>query len=403
MRLKRNIRLMYAIALLQGMVFYGPIATLYRQASGLSIFQITLIESISLALCLLLELPWGIVADKIGYRNTMIVCCLLFAASKIVFWRAAGFPGFLFERILLSVVIAGMSGVDISILYLSCADGSSQKVFGIYNNLQTTGLLFAALLYSLVLSGSYRLAGLLTVVSYGAAAALSFGLREVKSPDATRRATPRELMACVLTALRDRRLLLLLLGVALLNDTHQTVTVFLNQLQYVRCGLSDAAIGVVYVGVTMIGLLGVFSETFTRRLGARFSAAILYGFAAAACFAMSVWKSAWLSVAAVAVLRLSFSLFQPLQTELQNRRVRPRNRATELSVNAVLIDCVGVGTNLVYGKLDALRLPAALLAGGALCAAGYVCFLCGSRRCSLPARNGGKAVSDKMVGEKGTV
>ena len=69
---KRNIRLMYAIALLQGMVFYGPIATLYRQAAGVSVFQITLIESISLALALALEVPWGILADRIGYRRSMI-------------------------------------------------------------------------------------------------------------------------------------------------------------------------------------------------------------------------------------------------------------------------------------------------------------------------------------------
>ena len=55
MKNNRNIRLMYAIALLQGMVFYGPIATLYRQAAGVSVFQITLIESISLALALALE------------------------------------------------------------------------------------------------------------------------------------------------------------------------------------------------------------------------------------------------------------------------------------------------------------------------------------------------------------
>ena len=54
---KRNLRCMYAIALLQGMVFYGPIATLYREAQGVSIAQITLIESISLALCILLEVP----------------------------------------------------------------------------------------------------------------------------------------------------------------------------------------------------------------------------------------------------------------------------------------------------------------------------------------------------------
>lgn len=45
---KSNIRLLYAIALLQGLIFYGPIATLYRQIQGLSVFDITLIESISL-------------------------------------------------------------------------------------------------------------------------------------------------------------------------------------------------------------------------------------------------------------------------------------------------------------------------------------------------------------------
>ena len=36
--MKRNIYLMYAIAFLQGMVFYGPVATLYRQAQGVSVF-----------------------------------------------------------------------------------------------------------------------------------------------------------------------------------------------------------------------------------------------------------------------------------------------------------------------------------------------------------------------------
>ena len=75
---KRNLRCMYVIALLQGMVFYGPIATLYREAQGVSIAQITLIESISLALCILLEVPWGILADKLGYKNT----CLLYTSPS---------------------------------------------------------------------------------------------------------------------------------------------------------------------------------------------------------------------------------------------------------------------------------------------------------------------------------
>lgn len=87
--MKRNLYLMYAIALLQGMVFYGPIATLYRQAQGVSVFQITLIESLSMALAVALEIPWGVIADKIGYRHTMIFCSVLFFASKLVSWLGA--------------------------------------------------------------------------------------------------------------------------------------------------------------------------------------------------------------------------------------------------------------------------------------------------------------------------
>lgn len=377
MKPKRNIGLLYAIALFQGMVFYGPVATLYRQAAGISIFQITIIESISLAVCLLLELPWGVVADKVGYKNTLIFCCFLYFLSKIVFWRADGFAAFLLERVMLSVVIAGMSGVDVSVLYLSAEEGTSQKVFGIYNNLQTAGLLFASLVYSLFVRENYRLAGFLTVVSYGIAAVLSVGLTEVKNMDGTQKINRKELFKTVKSTLADKRLLLFLAGVALLNETHQTVTVFFNQLQYVKCGLSAAEIGVIYVGVTIAGMTGVFSERLTRKLGVVPLTSVLYGTAVTACVILAACSSAWLSVAAVVLLRVSFSLFQPLQTELQNRRVVGRNRATELSVNSLLIDGVGIGTNLIYGKLADINLPSALFTGAALCLVGYLCVRAG--------------------------
>lgn len=374
MNLKQNIRLMDAIALLQGMVFYGPIATLYRQAAGMSIFQITLIESISLAICLALELPWGIVADKIGYRKTMIACCSLYFLSKIIFWQARGFAGFLLERVVLSVTIAGLSGVDASILYLSSAEGRSQKAFGIYNGLQTAGLLFASFVYSFLIRDDYRLAAFLTAVCYGTAAVLAFGLKEVKPDGKTLSSDPAGFLPVLKRIFQNRRFLLFLVGVAFLNETHQTVTVFLNQLQYVKCGLSNAEIGFVYIGVTIAGLSGIASARFTRRLGTMLSASVLYGTAVAACVAMAVTRNAWLSVAAIVLLRISFSLFQPLQTDLQNENVTTQNRATELSANAVLIDCVGVGTNLVYGRLADLRLSAAMFTGAALCLAGYAGF-----------------------------
>lgn len=373
MKLKRNVWLMYAIALLQGMVFYGPIATLYRQSAGITIFQITIIESISLVLCILLELPWGIIADKIGYKKTMLFCCSLFFISKIVFWKASDFEAFLVERILLSIVISGLSGVDSSILYLSCDKDESQKVFGIYNNLQTAGMLFASPVYSLIIKDNYRAAGLLTVYSYGIAAILAFWLIEVKSNHGkSEKGITGDFIKLLKQILKKKKLILFLIGVALFNETHQTITVFLNQLQYVKCGLTNTAMGFIYIGVTLVGLLGAFSEKLTRVLGAMKFTFILLGMAVIACAILGVTANAYLSVGSIAIFHISFSLFQPLQMELQNQQVISQNRATELSINSVIMNCVGIVTNLIYGKLADISLALSMFTGSLLCLVGLL-------------------------------
>lgn len=373
MKPKINIWLMYAIALLQGMVFYGPIATLYRQSVGITIFQITIIESISLALCLLLELPWGIVADKIGYRKSMICCCGLYFLSKIVFWKAANFEAFLVERIILSIVISGLSGVDNSILYLSCDKDNSQKVFGIYNNLQTSGLLFASAVYSMIIKDNYRLAGFLTIISYGIAAIIAFCIIEVKDNHNKKELTgAKEFLKLLRQILKNKILILFLVSVALFNETHQTITVFLNQIQYVKSGLTDASIGYIYIGVTLVGLLGVFSVKLTQIFGKKLFVFALYGLAILACIILGVTANAWLSIIAIVIFRISFSLFQPLQMELQNKQVISQNRATELSINAVIINFVGIVTNMIYGKVADANLSLAMFTGSLMCAIGFV-------------------------------
>lgn len=366
---KKNIYLMYAIACLQGMVFYGPIATLYRQVQGVTVFEITLIESISLALCLLLELPWGILADQIGYKRTMVVCCLVYFISKIVFWRAAGFFAFLLERILLSVAIAGLSGVDMSILYLSAPKEESQKVFGIYEGLSTFGLLAAAFLYSAAIGENYRLAGLLTVVSYGLSALLSLFLTEVRE-EGKEKTSGKAFYDGLRQVLGDKRLLLLLLGIALLKETHQTVTVFLNQLLYVRAGMANAVIGYLYIVVTIVGLGGVLSAAVTKKMGKDSLTKACYLTSAAVCLLLAFIGSGWGAAVGIMVFRLAVSLFTPLQTQMQNERIVTAERATALSIHAVIIDSVGIGTNLIYGALAEKSLTAALVSGAILCAVG---------------------------------
>jgi predicted MFS family arabinose efflux permease len=379
---KRNVYIMYLIALLQGMVFYGPVATLYRQAQGVTVFQITIIESISLALCLLLELPWGVIADKIGYKKTMVFCCMLYFISKIVFWKADGFGLFLLERIMLSVIIAGMSGVDQSILYLSCDKDHSQRVFGLYNSLGTAGLLTASLVFSVFVKDNYSLSGFLTVISYGIAAVLALWLVEVRG-DEKRDQSVRQFTSLLVGVAKNKRLLMLLLGVALLNEAHQTITVFLNQLQYTKCGMSPSTIGYIYIIVTIVGLCGAWSERITYKMGRGAMSYTLYSACIAACLILAFTGSAILSVLCIIILRAAFSLFQPLQMDLQNKGIETENRATALSINAIIIDSVGVGTNLVFGALADATLSGAFLFGGAACLIGMLMFAAGYKAVNI--------------------
>ncbi len=370
---KKNLYIMYAIALLQGMVFYSPIAALYREARGLSVFHITLIESISYLLCIALELPWGVLADRIGYKKTMCICSVVYFASKLVFWRADSFGLFLLERVLLSIVVAGLSGVDVGILYLSCPKGESQKAFGIFNAMGSAGLLTAALVFSLFISENYGAAALLTAAAYGAAMVLSFFLTEVKGEEKPA-FDPAGFKEIFLRTVKNRRLVMFLVAVAFITQTHQTLGVFLNQMQYESCGLSPAAIGFVYIAVMVAGTLGALSHKLTRRLGVKRASAALYAAAFAACLLLGFTNSGVLSVLGILVLNLANSFFQPLQTRLQNNQVLSPNRATELSVYAILIDCVSAGTSAVFGALAKAALELSFFFGAVLCAAGLLLF-----------------------------
>ncbi|HKM08350.1 MAG TPA: MFS transporter [Sphaerochaeta sp.] len=114
---KKAVVLMNLSAFFSGMVFYAPVATLYRQNRGITIWQMSIIEAVSLALMMALELPWGYISDRIGYRRTLIISFSFLFVSKIVFFGADNFSLFLMERILLAIAFSALSGVDIAYLH----------------------------------------------------------------------------------------------------------------------------------------------------------------------------------------------------------------------------------------------------------------------------------------------
>ena len=374
MNRKIGIPLFCATAFLQGMVFYGPIATLYRQARGVSVFQITLIESISLACLIALEIPWGYVADRIGYRRTLAACNVLYFLSKIVFWRAEGFGGFLLERLMLSVVLSGFSGCDSAYLFSLAGEGESQKAFGAYEASATAGLVAASLLFSTAVGGDFDAAGFLTVLSYGAAMVLTFFLPEVPPPARRRAGVGARAGEAAREVWDNRRFLLFLAAAALLTESNQTITVFLSQLQYVRAGIPARAMGYLFIPLTLMGLFAARSHRLTARLGEGRALSGLFLLGALSCGLLAVTGSPVLSVAGILALRLSASVFAPIGMEVQNRQVRSCGRATMLSVYSSVMNLVAVGTGLIFGRLAEEGVGRAMAAGAGFCLTGLLLY-----------------------------
>ena len=233
--------------------------------------------------------------------------------------------------------------------------------------------MLAAVIFSAFVGANYKLAGGLTVISYGLAALAAMGLTEVKDHE-KQSFHIGEFKEILKQTLKNKHFLLLLLAVAFLSEAHQTITVFLNQIQYEKCGLSDSVIGYVYVAVTLIGLFGAFSAWCTKKFGTYSAGMLLFCAAFASCVVLAYTQSAAVSIGAILLLRFSNTLFQPFQMELQNKQICSHNRATVLSINSMIIDSVEAGTNLVFGYLAESSLNISFLFGAGLCLIGLCLF-----------------------------
>ncbi|WP_164918899.1 MULTISPECIES: MFS transporter [Acutalibacteraceae] len=378
---KTKYQIYYVIVLLQGMVFYAPAAGLYRVERGLSVFQITLIESVSLLLMIALELPMGFLAERTGYRRTILICNLLYFLSKLVFWRADSFALFLLERAVLAVVCAGLSGCDSAYLYACAGRERSAAAFSLYHAFTALGIVIAALVFTFGIGGDLSRSAGLTAGTYGIAAALSFLLPEAGGPRAEPVPFSRAARLLRSEGRNALRFLLYLAACALLTQTVQTAAVFLSQLQYRECGIAVEAMGLCYLAVQGAALSAVFSHRISARIGETAFTSALFLLAAASCAVLSVTRNAALSTFCVAALNAAAALLAPAAMTVQNRQSAAAfARAAVLSIYSMAADGFSAPVSAALGKAAGSGLSRAFALGSAFCAAGLVLYLVWARR-----------------------
>ncbi len=384
MKADRNYLFLCIIAFLQGFVFYGPVATIYRQSRGISIYEIFLIESIFMVLMVVFEIPWGWFADRFGYRKTLTAALFANFIARVIFYKAHSFEFFLLERVLVAISVSGVSGCDTALLYNSVAKEHSERAFGRYYSLSTLGFLLATTASTFIIPISLDLTAALTIIPYGLSVAAALFLKEVKKADMEK----PDIFGSMKRVFANRPIFPFIIAVALLSEVAHAVTVFLNQLQYQRSGIAVRYFGVIMAMIQLISMLSAKSYIITKSIGQGKTVGVM---ASGICFGsllLVFTGNPALSIVLITVIGLCNAMILPVSSDIQNKSITTAGRATILSAYAMLMDIVAAFTNLVIGRTADRSIQLSFAVCSAVSAAALVLIVCFFRKSNRLAGDG---------------
>lgn len=113
----RDLRLFYLFRLLATSYLWVPVSVLYPESKGLSFNEVMVLFAIYSGVVILVEVPTGALADRIGRRVSMLFGALAMVLSGITAYFAFDFTTFTISTVLAAVSIALCSGADSAYLF----------------------------------------------------------------------------------------------------------------------------------------------------------------------------------------------------------------------------------------------------------------------------------------------
>lgn len=173
------------LQLFDGLVFYAPVSLLVRTQAGMTVSQFLLLQAALSIVIFAGEVPAGMVTDRIGYKNSIVLSqVLLFSARAclMVAFLMKSLPLFVLEVVLEGLSYVFYSGTYDAYLYGVYGEEEYLRRSTIAANFGTTGFIVSTLLYYVFYS-CFGMVGLLvsTTISSFLAAVSSFGIEKEKS------------------------------------------------------------------------------------------------------------------------------------------------------------------------------------------------------------------------------
>ena len=396
--LRRNVRLLYVLAIVSGPLPFLPVWVIYlTDLRGLTLAQVGLLEAFFWGVAIVSEVPTGAFADRFGRRLTMVAAMAVQAAALALFGLAATFPLLLASYVLWAVGIALHSGNHHAYVYEALAAGGRERGFTeLIGRLMAveTGAIMVGSVFGAALAATttLQLPILLSAATFAAAVPIALAMQEPPRPSARVASLGyvRTLVDAGGALRRDPALSFMLLLSASFAIAGAG-GLLLQQPFLQRHGVPIAAFGLLLAPIQLAGILGSLAahripgRAFVLAQGALF---VVPGVAVAL---MGVVDHVG-AFAAFAVFSLAIHIRTPIAVNYLNRRTRSEVRATVLSVEqlgrslvfALLLPLVGLlAERSIMGTLGGLGLLFLAVASAA-----YALWLRAERAQTHPAERG---------------
>lgn len=365
--LKFNIKKFYWFSFLSEWVFWVPVIVLFWQANGLSLTEIMILQSLFAISIVLLEVPTGVVADKVGRKQSLVWGSLFMVIGFTTYFLGHSFWQFVGAEFILAIGGSFISGANSAFVYDSLKQTKEEKNFKkVWGNAKSLGYLAAAItsilggfiaIYSLRLTWVPSILGMIILFFV----ALSFREPRHYKRVAQSKSYLRHTRESFKEVFANKNLFFLLLFYSILTVVAR-VSLWFYQPYMSQSGLPIAYFGVIWASFNVFAIWGSSSANkLENKLGERWS----LWFMIIGMFLSLVFMSYWFALFGVVFIFLQqfirgFS--SPVLQDYTHKHLSSEKRATLLSIQNMAASLMFAILAPLYGFFaDRYSLSAALL------------------------------------------
>ncbi len=355
MNYTKNIHKLYIISFFFGLMPAYVIERLFWEARGMTIQMVVYAEIIYAATIVLLEVPTGILADKWGRKNMIVVCAFLGSLEFFLLIYSTEFWHFAVVVFLAGIATTAYSGSANAFLYdslkMSGAEPHFEKELGRINAIDITSTIIAALSGSLLASRfDFELNYWLSFGGMTIAMLFSFTLVEPPNQHESDETTNiREYISTSFNVFRRNPAIFQVVLVGMVTGAAITFIDEFWQLYLDRIGIPMVFFGIFSAATFLLRIPGtlfayLLKSTFSyRSLLITVSIVFSIGFACIALLKGSI------GLIAILVVCLFAGITEPLTTGYLHHRIDSKMRATVDSFQSLGLNVIMILTSLGFG------------------------------------------------------